>query len=375
MPEEFTTAIQLNDFPLWDKMKARRSIISFDLELTARCPNNCRHCYINLPAGDRAAQEAELSLAEIARIADEAIELGALWCLLTGGEPLLRQDFAEIYTMLKKKGLLVSVFTTATILTPAHIALFQALPPRDIEVTVYGISRETYERVTRRPGSYRAFRRGLDLLAQAGIKVRLKAMALKSNAGEFTEIARFCREHTADYFRFDPQIHLRYDGDGRRNEEIRAERLSPHEIVALEQSDPERMASLEKGCEKLLNTPSPGVSSRSVFRCAAGSSNFTVGPDGIFRLCSALSAPGTTYDLRQGTLRQAWEQHVPAVRAIQSDRQSFLETCHVCPLAELCYWCPAHAYLECGELDGEAPYYCAVAHARADVLRKLAPQP
>jgi len=56
--------------------------------------NDCRHCYIGLPAGDQEARRKELSLAEIDRIAGEAVSLGALWCLVTGGEPLLREDFA-----------------------------------------------------------------------------------------------------------------------------------------------------------------------------------------------------------------------------------------------------------------------------------------
>ena len=241
----------LPNFHLWDKMKDKRVPLSFDLEVTARCNNDCLHCYINLPAGDREAREKELSLQEILRIAREAVSMGALWCLLTGGEPLLREDFFEIYLGLKRLGLLVSVFTNACLVTPRHVELFQKYPPRDLEVTVYGATRETYEAVTRRPGSFAAFRRGLDLLLQSGVKVRLKAMALKANVHELPEIARFCRAHTKDYFRFDPMLHLRFDGNERRNEEIKAQRLSPEEIVAIEQADPERFQALKKGCERL----------------------------------------------------------------------------------------------------------------------------
>ena len=68
------------------------------------------------------AREKELTLAEIDRIAGQAVDLGALWCLLTGGEPLLRPDFADIYLLLKKKGLLVSVFTNACLVTEAHVS-------------------------------------------------------------------------------------------------------------------------------------------------------------------------------------------------------------------------------------------------------------
>jgi radical SAM protein with 4Fe4S-binding SPASM domain len=364
------STLEIQQFPLWDKLKGKRVPLGFDLEVTARCNNDCRHCYINLPAGDRAAQARELTLAEIARIADQAAELGAMWCLITGGEPLLREDFADIYMALKRKGLLVSVFTTAQILTEDHLRLFRQYPPRDIEITVYGVTRETYERVTRRPGSFDAFRRGLNRLLEGGMKVRLKAMALRSNVHELPEIARFCRERTKDYFRFDPLLHLRFDGNPERNEEIRAERLPTEEIVALERTDQERFQSLEKNCEKLIMPELALTGCEHLFHCGAGNGSFNVSYDGLFRLCSSLWDPECVYDLRSGSLADAWQNFVPKVRDMRSNRKTFLETCHACPIINLCLWCPAHAHLETGELDGAVPYFCEVAHARAKALQE-----
>jgi MoaA/NifB/PqqE/SkfB family radical SAM enzyme len=120
-----------------------------------------------------------------ASLCRETTGMGAVWCLLTGGEPLLRNDFADIHLGLKRLGLLVGVFTNACLVTPAHVELLRRY---------------------RRPGSYEAFMRGLDLLIDAGIKVRPKAMALRSNIHEFAEISRFCRERTKDYYRFDPEL-------------------------------------------------------------------------------------------------------------------------------------------------------------------------
>ena len=140
------------EFGLWDEFEGKGIPGSFEIELTARCNNDCRHCYINLPAGDRAARARELSFDEICSVADQAVELGALWCLLTGGEPLLRPDFSDIYLALKKRGLLVSVFTNACLVRPEHVELFRRYPPRDLEITTYGASREAYERVTSRAG-------------------------------------------------------------------------------------------------------------------------------------------------------------------------------------------------------------------------------
>ena len=426
----FTSTSPLPEFELWDRMKARRAPISFDLEVTARCNNDCRHCYINLPAGDKGAQASELALAEVERIAGEAVSMGAMWCLLTGGEPLLRDDFFELYLMLKRMGLLVSVFTNACLVSQQHVELFRRYPPRDVEVTVYGVTEATYERVTRRPGSFLAFMRGLELLLSGGVKVRLKAMALRSNIHELDEIGRFCRARTKDYYRFDPLLHLRFDRDPVRNAEIKAERLSPEEVVAIERADAERFGALQKACNELILPKQEHAGCNHLFHCGAGIGSFSISYDGRFRLCSSLWSPDTVYDLRKmgtvpdcgavfrpngvtgacaatngssvhrlegrkplrcgawgeterrglspfseagsspGTLHDAWHKHVSRVRDLRSSSREFLDRCRVCPIINLCLWCPAHAHLETGEMDAVVDYFCQVAHARAAVLRR-----
>lgn len=362
-------SLEIQEFKLWNKLKDKRIPLSFDLEVTARCNNDCRHCYINLPAGDRAALESELTVAEITEIAEQAVKLGAVWCLITGGEPMLRPDFTELYLALKRKGLLVSLFTNATLISEEHVRLFKKYPPRDIEVTVYGVTSKTYERVTRRSDTFDKFMRGLNRLMEGGVRLRLKAMAIQSNLHEEAAISEFCRVRTKDYYRFDPQLHLRFDRNPARNAEISAERLTPEQIVALESADAQRMNSLQKNCDTLINDRFTHYGCDHLFHCGAGKGSFNVSYDGKFRLCSSLWAEGTTYDLRQCTLADAWIDHVPRVRDLRSQRKEFLKSCRNCALVNLCLWCPAHAHLETGALDGETPYFCAVAQARAKNLQ------
>lgn len=369
MGREFITTYPLPESLFWEKMKNSRSVISFDLEITARCNNNCRHCYINLPAQDKAAKEKELSLEKIKQITQQAADAGALWCLITGGEPLLREDFFDIYLSLKKIGLFVSVFTNAALITHTHIKFFKKYPPRDIEITVYGVTEAAYERITRQPGSFNAFMRGLNLLLENNIKVRFKAMALRSNAYEFAAITEFCKKRTKDYFRFDPLLHLRFDGNLERNKEIQSERLSAKEIAAIEKADAERFNALEKGCDKFINSAMAHKGCNHLFYCGTGRLSFTVSYDGLFRLCSSLWYPGTICDLKKISLRYALKNLVLKVRDMSSDRKEFLDNCNACPIINLCMWCPAHAYLETGELDKPVEYFCEVAHARAGNLR------
>lgn len=83
---------------------------------------------------------------------------------------------------------------------------------------------------------------------------------------ELPAIAEFAREWTSKAFRYDPMLHLRYDGNPSRNLEITAERLDPGEIAALERRDPERFEALKKGCDILIRPESAHLPSREEIR-------------------------------------------------------------------------------------------------------------
>jgi len=358
--------LEIREFPIWSEAKAKRLPVSFELEVTARCNNNCRHCYINLPANDHSAQKREMSFEEINESAAQAVSLGSMFCLITGGEPLLRPDFKEIYLALKRKGLLVSVFTNATLVNEEHIALFKKYPPHNLEITVYGVTPNTYESVTQTPGSFNEFQRGLALLLENRIKVRLKTVAIQSNLREQAQIAEFCQSRTKDYFRFDPKLQLRYDGDPIRNKEIRAERLTPEQIIELENMNPKLISELRKRYK--LSHDKFDDKSDCLFNCGAGRIGFSISYDGIFRLCSSLWIDGMIYDLRSGTLTDAWNNFAPHICDIRIQPEKFLNSCRECRLLHLCGWCPAIAHLETGNPEESIPFFCAIAQARANNL-------
>ena len=75
-------------------------------EITCRCNLRCVMCYTDcFNTLDKLQQE--LSFPEILRIMDEIHEAGCLELCLTGGEPLVRKDFGDIYAYAKQKGFLV----------------------------------------------------------------------------------------------------------------------------------------------------------------------------------------------------------------------------------------------------------------------------
>ena len=199
------------------------------------------------------------------------------------------------------------------------------------------------------------------------MKVRFKAVALRSNADELPLIARFCRERTHDYFRFDAMLHLRYDRDEARNALIREERLPPGRIAALDRDDEERWRTLQRTLDDIPVAPDADDPGR-LFRCGVRNGNFAVSYDGVYRPCASLWHPDYTSDLRLVSVAEAWRIAATRIEAAHTDDAGFRAACGSCSIGNLCLGCPAHLDLETRHLDEVVPYFCAVARARAELL-------
>jgi len=344
----------------------------FRLEATARCHLDCRHCAIRLPEGDKDSRKLELSAAEISRLAGEAAALGFRRCLITGGEPFLRKDFFDVYQAVLSKGLLVSVSTSATLVTDEHVRFLKKFPSGPIVISVFGASRETYERVTRTPGSFDAFRKGLDRLLASGLTLRIKVRAMRSNKHEINAMADLGWALAKSPFEIDPFLDLRYDRDEARNVTIRAERLSPKEIVRLERTGPETLGPVAGACplrrpQKPLAVGTPAESSQ-LFRCEAGLDGPVIGPFGAMRPCPPLHHPDFLVNLRKVGLAGALDRLFPMALARETKGRELVDACRPCPIGNFCSWCPALAYLETGRLDLPVESLCQLAAARAEGL-------
>ena len=66
---------------------------------------------------------------------DEIHKEGCLWLTFTGGDPLVREDFLEIYSHAKKKGFIVTIFTNGQAFTKEIFDYLGKSPPFSIEIT------------------------------------------------------------------------------------------------------------------------------------------------------------------------------------------------------------------------------------------------
>jgi radical SAM protein with 4Fe4S-binding SPASM domain len=341
-----------------------------DVELTERCNNNCIHCYINLPADDLAAKARELSTEEIKRILKEAVSLGCLTVRFTGGEPLLWDDFEELYVFARKLGLKVLLFTNATLIDTHLVELFSRIPPLEkIEVTLYGMHQNSYESVTRVPGSFKAAWRGVNLLLKNNIPFVVKQALLPPNKEEIDAFEGWAAtipwmDRPPVYSMF---LDLRGRRNGKKNKLIKKSRLSPEQGLKILTRRKERfIKDMQEFCSKFMRPPGD-----KLFSCGAGHGG-CVDAYGNFQPCMTLRHPDVVYDLRKGTLKDALTNFFPKLREMKADNPEYLARCARCFLKGLCEQCPAKSWMEHGTLDTPVEYLCEVAHTQARYLGLIA---
>jgi radical SAM protein with 4Fe4S-binding SPASM domain len=335
-----------------------------DIELTERCNNACIHCYINLPQKDKKAIQRELTTVEWQDILRQAADLGALSVRITGGEPLLRQDFTDIYLYARRLGLKVILFTTGRLITPELADLFSRIPPLEkIEITVYGMSAETYEAIACAPGAFAEFRRGVDLLLEYEIPFIVKAALLPQFKADIEEFETWAA--TIPWMEKSPSYSMFFDLRGRRDSQprnnlIESLRVTPDEgLKILNREVDLYRQEMNQFCTRFM-----GPTGEKLFTCGAGLGG-SVDSYGRFQPCMMLRSPELSYDLRQGTLKDALENFFPQMREIKAENPVYLERCASCFLHGLCEQCPAKSWPEHGTLDTPVEYLCQVAHARA----------
>ncbi len=348
-----------------DLWKVRRPLLIFlDIELTERCDNDCIHCSINRPAGDAEAARREMTAAEIRTLLEEAASLGCLTVRLTGGEPLLRDEFPEIYMAARSLGLKVMLFTNATLMTPRIAELLRAVPPLvEVEVSIYGLSRSSYEAVTRTPGSYDAARRGLSLLAEKRIPFVIKSALLPPNKKEMDEFdawaSALCGSGKGPAYAM--LFDLRSRRDGGKNGLIQSQRIDPAEYAAIT-----ARRSGDDGREvRAFLARSGGAQGGRLLTCLPAKGNASIDAYGNLQYCLQLRHPDTVYPLKAGSLREAVTEFLPRLRELQAENPAYLERCGRCFLKPLCQQCPARSWAEHGTLDTPVEYFCEATHAQA----------
>lgn len=322
------------------------------IELTYRCQLNCVHCYC---AGTK-SEGQELEAKSWKKILDEIQKEGCLNLVFTGGDPLVRDDFLDIYSYAKKKGFLVVIFTNGQGFNKEIIDYLAKYPPYSIEVTLNGIVKTTYETITQVPHSYFKAIENIKKLKEKDLKLILKSNCLKQNKDEIGKIKAFTEEllgKSSDNkyrFKYDPMIYPRLNGD----DAPCRHRLSFDELHEVKKQDSDIWEEYQRGfhSEFLDSQRSGGF----LYRCNSWMSQFFINPYGRLKFC--VFSDKFSIDLKTTPFKDSFYSFP---KKILAERFRTNSPCRDCKLRSICYYCPARSFLETTNEEGPVEYYCRLA--------------
>jgi MoaA/NifB/PqqE/SkfB family radical SAM enzyme len=332
------------------------------IDLTYRCNNHCRHCWLWEPE-NASIKENELTFDEIIDIADQALATGCRVWKISGGEPLLREDFLEIFNYLTAKAKRYNLNTNGTLITPE---IAKALKRGGHKmVALYGATPEVYDHVTRHPGGFEKVMQGFAYLREAGVNFTVQLIPMKDNWHQWPEMLALAESLSPSFRVGAAFLYASCDHSPVRNREILAQRLPPEAIIEL---DPPNFvkAELQRSEEIISEHFQEGQKDDRLFaKCIQGHKEFHIDAYGQMSWCSFIKDPNLRYDLRKGTFQEAWEIFIPSCADKVHGGEEWLENCGACEYVAHCRWCAVYAYLEMGRYSAPIPYFCSAAKEMA----------
>jgi radical SAM protein with 4Fe4S-binding SPASM domain len=342
-----TIDLKKSELPLLHKAMARAAKhlvpLQATLEVSYACNLRCIHCYV-----DHRVHDGEMSLAEWKDVLDQLADAGTLYLLLTGGEPYSRSDFMELARYAKHKGFVLMLLTNGTLLDRTVAAEVAQLKPLFVGLSLYGATASTHEAITGVPGSFDATIRGINLLKERGVPVKLQSVLMKANVHEAGDMRFLAAELGVPF------------------------RLS-YEVLPTKMGDPTPQR-LRVDIEDLIKYVQPEwlefseEDGTQVTVCKAGRGICSISPTGDVFPCALM--PLRVGNLREARFEELWKtQPSDALRNLRNIKDQELSRCRECNLARYCAKCMGRGLTETGQLTTPAPSACISAALKSQHIQ------
>lgn len=320
--------------------------------LTRRCNLECAHCYIS--AGPRESAASELDTATCLRIIDEILAVNpAPMLILSGGEPLLRDDLEEIAAYGARRGATVVVGTNGTRLTPERIAALKAAGVRGVAVSIDSLRPSYHDNFRHGKGSLADTTAALGRLREQRLDFIIQTTVTRGNRAELPRLVAWSADQGAvsfncyflvstgrgasltDLSAADYEAVLadlaRWQREYRGRMLVRA-KCAPHFMRHVYQADPE---------SPILNYET---------RCPCGTQYCRITPDGRLTPCPYL--PEVAGDLTRQSFGEIWRS-APLFRRLREGALG--GKCGRCEYRKLCGGCRARAFALEGDVLAADP--------------------
>lgn len=358
---------------LWNKAGAMRIPLTGAFELLPVCNLHCKMCYVRKSMAEVNAMGGLLPAEEWLDYARQARNEGMLYPLLTGGEPFIRQDFQEIMAGMLEMGLQVSINSNGTLIDEPMAKWLGEHKPVRINITLYGASEESYEKLCGDGDAFNRVQRAVTWLKQYNVPVKFNTSITPENVDDLESIMAYAKSidspiQAATYM-FPPVrrdagmigINDRLSPEEAGLAKVKADFLQSDSHWFLGQA--ERYSHFVELTDEMLAKLSSGES--QAMSCRAGRCSFWLDWQGNIGNCGMYTS--AKIPLKNHSFAEAWRQVVEETEEIR-----FSPFCTNCPNYRLCHACIAMVYNESGTVNGRPEYLCRMHAAAAKYYQEYA---
>ena len=312
--------------------------VSAFLEINRTCNLKCLHCY---HGDDRLVFMDEETYT---RAIEEMEKADTLFLVISGGEPMLHNDFKKIIELCTDKGFAVSIFSNGTLIDDDIIKCLSNSSVNEVNISIYSLIPEIHDKITAVKGSLKKSLEGIKKLLQAGIRTAIKMVITNYNYNDVKSVYEYCLENGIK-FKTDPMITPMNSGD-EKPIQFRAQKKELS--VALAQF-PEIREEIDADETKT---------------CNAGKNYYAIDVEGNILPC--IQFPVILGNVFEDNLKELWKNH-EFLKKIRGLKVEELKECMDCSVKSFCDRCPGLAYIESGDVRGKAESCCYVAEIRHEM--------
>lgn len=345
-------------------MSTAPSPIGILAELTHRCPLGCPYCSNPL---DLVRATGELDTKTWTRLMQEAADLGIIHVHLSGGEPLVRADLAEIVNAANVAGLYTNLITSSIGLTPQRLSELKGAGLDHVQISIQGVEPTRADAVAHFKGGMKAKREAARLVIHEGLALTINAVMHRQNIAELPEIIELAQEWGAGRLEV---AHVQYHGWALVNRAgLMPSRDDFESAARLVEDARTRLAG-----DLVIDHVVPDYYAERPKACMGGWGRqvIVVAPDGRALPChAAASLPNLSFaNVRERSLSEIWRDDAAFKKFRGTDWMP--KPCQGCERAEVDWGgCRCQAFALAGDASATDPV-CALSPNHAVVAAAIA---
>lgn len=317
---------------------------------TKKCNLNCVHCYRE--SGMDVDTSKELTTEEGKKLVEEISKAGFRLLILSGGEPLLRDDIFELIAAARESRLMPAIGTNGTLLSREMSEELQKAGLKGVAVSIDSLDETYHDQFRGQPGAFVKTQQGIENALSAGLRVQINMTITEKNQDEFGGMVSYYEKLGVQaihpFFLVPTGRALSMEEDGLRET---AYYSMIRRVLELQSST---ALELKPTCapQFMPMAKEMGLSQRFTKGCLAGTAYCCVLPEGQVHICPYL--PVEAGNVRENPFDEIWKSS--SVFQELRDMKNYEGACGSCEHAGICGGCRARAYYYNGSYMAEEPW-------------------